>query len=414
MSDPMTNVEIEDVLSSIRRLVSEDLRGPEKALVRAEDRLTSGKPVQADSEAVVAKLVLTPAFRVAEPSAEAAEDAADEADGDWRRDAEADTAVQGPTADGDAVPGTLEDTIAELEAAVAGIDDAFETDESAPAEAGGSGMPGFADVGGAGAADEGDPAETGAGDVDEDAGAVTPWKSLRTSTAKLRSEPIWQSGEAGIDAGADADAPAQPASDDDLMEAPVAGDAMRFGRASARDDLSLSGGAEAIPAPDDAGTGTADSGAVLFGAAAFRSPRIIRPAEYTADAGVAETPAPAPEQGPDTDADGGQDQPGADPAEPAVTTETDADVPRDADGAFGLGELSGAVPDEPAEDAGLFDPADDMVIDADALRDLVAEIIRQELQGPLGERITRNVRKLVRREIARAMQAQSIDSGRSV
>jgi cell pole-organizing protein PopZ len=42
-------------------------------------------------------------------------------------------------------------------------------------------------------------------------------------------------------------------------------------------------------------------------------------------------------------------------------------------------------------------------IDEDRLRDLVAELVRQELQGVLGERITRNVRKLVRREIHRVL-----------
>jgi hypothetical protein len=49
------------------------------------------------------------------------------------------------------------------------------------------------------------------------------------------------------------------------------------------------------------------------------------------------------------------------------------------------------------------------VLDEDMLRDLVAEIVRQELQGELGERITRNVRKLVRREIHRALTAQLFD-----
>ena len=49
------------------------------------------------------------------------------------------------------------------------------------------------------------------------------------------------------------------------------------------------------------------------------------------------------------------------------------------------------------------------VLDEEALRDMVAEIVRQELQGPLGERITRNVRKLVRREIYRAMAANELD-----
>lgn len=58
------------------------------------------------------------------------------------------------------------------------------------------------------------------------------------------------------------------------------------------------------------------------------------------------------------------------------------------------------------------DPVDDLteesVIDEDILRDLVAEIVRSELQGELGERITRNVRKLVRREIHRALMTRDL------
>lgn len=49
------------------------------------------------------------------------------------------------------------------------------------------------------------------------------------------------------------------------------------------------------------------------------------------------------------------------------------------------------------------------ILDEAALRDLVAEIVRSELQGALGERITRNVRKLVRREIHRALAARDLD-----
>lgn len=41
----------------------------------------------------------------------------------------------------------------------------------------------------------------------------------------------------------------------------------------------------------------------------------------------------------------------------------------------------------------------------DLLRDLVAEVLRDELAGALGERITRNVRKLVRREIHRILDS---------
>ncbi|MEP1765261.1 MAG: hypothetical protein ABJJ53_01200 [Sulfitobacter sp.] len=52
---------------------------------------------------------------------------------------------------------------------------------------------------------------------------------------------------------------------------------------------------------------------------------------------------------------------------------------------------------------------EDQLIDEAALREMVSEIVRAELQGALGERITRNVRKLVRREIHRALTAQDME-----
>ncbi|WP_324753545.1 hypothetical protein [Roseovarius sp. Pro17] len=61
----------------------------------------------------------------------------------------------------------------------------------------------------------------------------------------------------------------------------------------------------------------------------------------------------------------------------------------------------------PRSHADFLDANDDF-LDEDALRDLVADIVRQELQGALGERITRNVRKLVRREIHRALDSQEL------
>lgn len=45
----------------------------------------------------------------------------------------------------------------------------------------------------------------------------------------------------------------------------------------------------------------------------------------------------------------------------------------------------------------------------DELRSLVSDVLREELNGPLGERITRNVRKLVRREIAQALSGFDLD-----
>lgn len=48
-------------------------------------------------------------------------------------------------------------------------------------------------------------------------------------------------------------------------------------------------------------------------------------------------------------------------------------------------------------------------LDSEAMRDLIEDIVRQELQGALGDRITRNVRKLVRREINRALTSHELD-----
>lgn len=65
---------------------------------------------------------------------------------------------------------------------------------------------------------------------------------------------------------------------------------------------------------------------------------------------------------------------------------------------------------DPEDDADAPDLlAEDRILDEAALRELVADIVRQELQGALGERITRNVRKLVRREIQRAMTLQDLE-----
>lgn len=80
-----------------------------------------------------------------------------------------------------------------------------------------------------------------------------------------------------------------------------------------------------------------------------------------------------------------------------------------------MDELRVSMPDEIAEAtelpaAGSLSAAMDeaMEIDEAILREMVADIVRQELQGALGERITRNVRKLVRREIHRALAAHDL------
>jgi hypothetical protein len=52
---------------------------------------------------------------------------------------------------------------------------------------------------------------------------------------------------------------------------------------------------------------------------------------------------------------------------------------------------------------------DEGFLDEETLRRIVAEVVREELQGALGQRITRNVRKLVRREIRLVLAADELD-----
>ncbi len=69
---------------------------------------------------------------------------------------------------------------------------------------------------------------------------------------------------------------------------------------------------------------------------------------------------------------------------------------------------------EPSKDQTPQDPEleddDDLVgefrFNEDVLRELVRDMLREELAGSMGERITRNIRKLVRAEIARSLTSQ--------
>jgi hypothetical protein len=56
-----------------------------------------------------------------------------------------------------------------------------------------------------------------------------------------------------------------------------------------------------------------------------------------------------------------------------------------------------------------FPDADEGILDEETLREIVADVVREELQGALGQRITRNVRKMVRREIRIALAAEDLE-----
>lgn len=125
-----------------------------------------------------------------------------------------------------------------------------------------------------------------------------------------------------------------------------------------------------------------------------------------------EAPPPAPTRPepwaqPDPDAVAAEDQPALkQPRQPAAEQHAAAASRAWADSA----EAEALADLAPAEES--VTPAQDQVDDIfseDVLRELVRDLIREQLQGDLGERITRNIRKLVKAEIARALAVQSLE-----
>ncbi len=292
MSDPVTKIEIEDVLSSIRRLVSEDTRKSSRATVRAE-------PDKPD------RLVLTPSLRVGEAEEDKTSIERGEID------------PEAPWTDPEA---TLYEAAQTLGA------EARETDAEPVS----------------GPATEADPmvlrpedAVAGTGisglePADEDGSDTPPEDQADLESLSARFEAL----EAAISQAEDTEWEPD-GSDEDVYSGSIEEIAWED-----HDPYVEEVGAD----PDD-------------------------PEEMPDEAA-----APDAETDPPVD-------------EPDVAEEEEAEE-ADRDGLFAL---------------------DETIMDEEMLRELVADIVRQELQGALGERITRNVRKLVRREIHRALTAQEFE-----
>ena len=107
--------------------------------------------------------------------------------------------------------------------------------------------------------------------------------------------------------------------------------------------------------------------------------------------------------------------PKADPAHSRLVAEPDRPGDEQAAAeAFAAFETSGSadVAHESSQaDLSQAEPSDagEMHLGEQVLRELVRELILAELNGTLGERMTRNVRKLVRAEIARAMSLRQAE-----
>lgn len=99
--------------------------------------------------------------------------------------------------------------------------------------------------------------------------------------------------------------------------------------------------------------------------------------------------------------------------EPVLSAElAEVPVPALASQPDAFPELDTPNDDVPSHAASvLTDPNGNQIslLDEDELIQMLRRVIREELQGVLGEKITRNVRKLVRAEIARALTAQTLD-----
>jgi hypothetical protein len=334
MSEPLTSHEIEDVLSSIRRLVSEELRPGARAAA----------PVATPTEAPVAdagKLMLTPALRVVADSHPVATKAT----------AEAEAAPLAP-----------------------------------PVEA-------YDDEGWNQAAGQADPVQAAPVPADPIAAAETPAApealaepeapaapaaALDTSSWPEPQPEVWEDGTEILWSSA--------GSTDDAVE----DEAEVIASAEAMPGVHGHWSAQDLPGVDwvQEESDWVEPEPMPFVAHPRKSALTDDPlARAWADRAEAEVRA---ELG---DAATARKTPFADAAQPEAAR---------ADAA-----LADARP-APESGPGLFD-GEDPEIDEEVLRDIVRDIIREELAGTLGERITRNVRKLVRVEINRALTAREFE-----
>jgi hypothetical protein len=313
MSDPVTNVEVEDVLSSIRRLVSDDKR---PSLAPKVESLSD-------------RLVLTPALRVGEEAAEQTNEAPE---------------IQAWSEFGVDPDDTLAQAQEKFEA-VRADDEQFETGEAAHD-----------------ANNEHLNAESESADVEQVEAVEHPEDEAETDSAPSEDQNVE---EAAAPEPFVLETRAEPEADvSDHVEA----------KEPTVEDIPE---AELVDGPSEA---------EFFASSA---------ATLGAKIAALETVIGKTDEQWEPDDTGASDYSGTE----APAMEWDDNLASEATAAPEV-ESRSSIGDAPsAEDT----------LDEDALRDIVSDIVREELQGALGERITRNVRKLVRREIHRALAAQELD-----
>ena len=408
MSNSVTNVEIEDVLSSIRRLVSdgEKLRGDivppqadDPAEPSDEGSDTATEQTQPATESPV-RFVLTAAHRVdqaeaANTSAPQPDEGSDQSEPTpseivWADDGDAEEPAE-LTELTNETPSWVEEGQAELdeiEAAADKVDGEGSVDSWSFSSADNATTDLTAS----------DPAN------DEDIIAHDGTDEEPAGALILENAVVEDTGSGSWDDEAVSDP--EPESESDLADEPtISGDRARLASTIAELEAAVRGqaddwepdGSEETPVMD-----WADAGEEVIFSSRLGGPRVAEPVESpdaakteAEDIATDDVAEPQVEAVADLgDAEVIEDQPGR--TRPEVDYEADA-------GAYDIEE-----PDALEPQLSAFLEHDD-VLDEATLRQMVSDIVREELQGPLGERITRNVRKLVRREIYRALASRDYD-----
>ncbi|PJE32544.1 hypothetical protein PSM7751_01551 [Pseudooceanicola marinus] len=439
MNDPVSNVQIEDVLASIRKLVSEEVRAQTQPEEARKGPTAFGRKGEASREeeapAAAEKLILAPHLRVADPDpasdperdAESAIGADRDADGDDLSDSFADAGLSFGREDHPDL--FAEDEIEEApfaeisdEAALRGFDDApvaFDGSSWMPAETGAQRDDELAgdaaDARALRARPEDDASEDDAfAGAAEDDGEEFDFEEMLASlnADHARSTDFSDFGDGAAEALAAAPhVDTTPA--DDLADTPAEDDAAEDARFDDLDAVLSHLDFDADPAPrhdrselrddiEDAELVEGQGDNVRSFESLFRRNETVTPKSEPEPAEAEEAPEGYRFVAPDAD-DPTQDVDFLDDNSTGTQPEADFDAMPEHDALVGRAAHSRSEPADPYQD----DAEDgDVTVDEEALRELVSDILRQELQGALGERITRNVRKLVRREIQRALQSK--------
>lgn len=355
MSDPVTNAEIEDVLSSIRRLVSEDTRAP--------------APVHSAETVVLSdRLVLTPALRVAEPEPDEIDMGEDAHPADQADEADA-TAEQIHDLDAEEAQPWQHDPDATL----------YDAAHAAQVH-------GDAEI---------DLAEEDAND------AQAPLDLSAHVISDLPDEVAQTDPDAVEATHYDEAEPARDASHTGADD-PQSGD-VEF-------DIDLESQTDFDDEPDGDSDSAPDLADEFDPETDPESDPLIAAGEADLSLGakVAALETAISQVGEDWEPDGSEAYDEAVASVETLQWEDHAAQDAEAQSAaefFRKPALDDIA--EPGDDRDVL--TDDTILDEESLRELVTDIVREELQGALGERITRNVRKLVRREIHRALTAQELE-----